>query len=299
VRPNDEDIGLGADGPFGPLAMTKRKQLLGEVLGTPSEEGVTFVGPNDRIAVNGAFKAPTLRNIELTGPYFHHGGAATLEQVVEFYARGTDFGTENAEDLDPDVSGFSLTGTDKADLVAFMESLTDPRVRHEMAPFDHPELPLKEGLVGDHTSIVDDGTGKGVPIIEVLPATGAAGGPAIPTFAEQLGASLTAHVTDDREDGATMFVFLDKRPEGDVTLELAVSDPLANLEPRVMTFTPENWRKPQRAEMSWPVANRKGVKRIVLERRVDIRVADGDVEYRRLRVAPVVLGTAASTVAGN
>ena len=41
--------------------------------------------------VNAAFKTPGLRNVELTGPYFHNGGQATLMQVVDFYNRGGDF----------------------------------------------------------------------------------------------------------------------------------------------------------------------------------------------------------------
>src|SRR2546422_8026734 len=44
----------------------------------------------------GAFKAPGLRNVELTGPYMHNGGMATLEQVVDFYSRGGDFAKEDA-----------------------------------------------------------------------------------------------------------------------------------------------------------------------------------------------------------
>ena len=39
---------------------------------------------------NGNFKSIGLRNIELTGPYFHNGGQATLEEVIDFYARGGD-----------------------------------------------------------------------------------------------------------------------------------------------------------------------------------------------------------------
>src|SRR5262249_59286307 len=35
---------------------------------------------------NGAFKSPGLRNAELTGPYFHTGGAPTLAPVPPFYA---------------------------------------------------------------------------------------------------------------------------------------------------------------------------------------------------------------------
>jgi hypothetical protein len=46
---------------------------------------------NFRAAVNGAFKTPGLRNVELTGPYMHNGSMATLEQVVQFYNRGGNF----------------------------------------------------------------------------------------------------------------------------------------------------------------------------------------------------------------
>ena len=45
---------------------------------------------DERDAIDGAFKVPSLRNVELTGPYFHNGGQATLEQVVQFYNRGGD-----------------------------------------------------------------------------------------------------------------------------------------------------------------------------------------------------------------
>jgi cytochrome c peroxidase len=185
VRPSTEDLGVGGDGPFGPLSLTKRVQN-GEDIGFESS-GVGTVDAFQRIAVDGAFKTPTLRNIELTGPYFHNGGMATLEQVVEFYTRGTDFASENEHDLDPDVSGIeAMTQQDVADLVAFLKSLTDERVRREQAPFDHPELPLKEGLEGNALSITDDGSGNGIPRIEIVPATGAAGGPPIPTFEDSL-----------------------------------------------------------------------------------------------------------------
>ncbi len=44
-------------------------------------------------------KIPTLRNIELTGPYFRHGGHRTLRETVEFYVRGADFKFENTEHI--------------------------------------------------------------------------------------------------------------------------------------------------------------------------------------------------------
>jgi cytochrome c peroxidase len=75
-------------------------------------------------SLDGAFKAPTLRNIALTAPYMHNGAFATLEEVVEFYAKGggRDDGVEN---MDIHVLGFELTDQEKADLVAFMYALTD------------------------------------------------------------------------------------------------------------------------------------------------------------------------------
>ena len=45
----------------------------------------------ERVADAGAFRVPTLRNIELTGPYMHNGSLLTLEAVVEFYSRGGDY----------------------------------------------------------------------------------------------------------------------------------------------------------------------------------------------------------------
>ena len=87
---------------------------------------------------NGSFKSIGLRNVELTGPYFHNGGQATLEQVIDFYARGGDF-ANNA------IRTFNISTTQKAALAAFLRALTDERVRHERAPFDHPELCVPSG----------------------------------------------------------------------------------------------------------------------------------------------------------
>jgi cytochrome c peroxidase len=98
-----------------------------------------------RQAVKGAFKTPGLRNIELTGPYFHNGGQATLEQVISFYNRGGDFHQANAEFLDPDIKRLNLSAASQGALVAFLKSLTDPRVVNESAPFDHPSLELNHG----------------------------------------------------------------------------------------------------------------------------------------------------------
>jgi cytochrome c peroxidase len=97
-----------------------------------------------------AFKIPSLRNVELTGPYMHNGSMATLEQVVEFYARHGNF-------PNPDMNEFLVQtqlnkptqDQDRADLVAFLKTLTDERVKYERAPFDHPEITIANGHVGD------------------------------------------------------------------------------------------------------------------------------------------------------
>jgi len=81
----------------------------------------------------GRFRAPSLRNIALTAPYFHDGSAATLDDVIDSYARGGRLiasgpnagdGSKNPN-RDPLVKGFSITDAERADLKAFLESLTD------------------------------------------------------------------------------------------------------------------------------------------------------------------------------
>ena len=99
-----------------------------------------------RSGVGGAFKIPTLRNVELTGPYMHNGSMSTLEQVVEFYRRGGNFANrELVTDSVFNQQEFIFSKRDAADLVAFLKSLTDERVRWEKAPFDHPSLLVPHG----------------------------------------------------------------------------------------------------------------------------------------------------------
>lgn len=81
----------------------------------------------------GRFRAPSLRNVAVTGPYMHDGSMTTLGEVVDFYAAGgrviesgphAGDGRQNPF-KDGFISGFTLTPQDKADLLAFLESLTD------------------------------------------------------------------------------------------------------------------------------------------------------------------------------
>ncbi len=81
----------------------------------------------------GRFRAPTLRNVAVTGPYMHDGSVETLEEVVAIYAAGGRLVEDGPLAGDGRgnryksgfVGGFALTDGEKADLVAFLESLTD------------------------------------------------------------------------------------------------------------------------------------------------------------------------------
>jgi len=68
----------------------------------------------------GAFKTPTVRNVALTAPYMHDGSQKTLEEVVEWYAKG---GHANAH-LSDKVKKLDLSEQDKKDLVEYMKALT-------------------------------------------------------------------------------------------------------------------------------------------------------------------------------
>jgi len=74
-----------------------------------------------RTGDKGKFKVPGLRNVGVTGPYMHDGSVATLEEVVDRYARG---GLGDAS-TDPQVRPFTLTDTERQALLAFLRALTD------------------------------------------------------------------------------------------------------------------------------------------------------------------------------
>jgi cytochrome c peroxidase len=215
VRPPVEDIGIGGLDPFGnPLSWSRQAKIAAATNG-PSNNLIN-VGPDlfnvftcnfevslcepisstMRDAVDGSFKVPTLRNVELTGPFFHNGGQATLEQVVEFYNRGGDsrgdFGINttgyknNPSNLPPEILPLHLTDIEKANLVAFLKALTDERVRWEQAPFDHPSLRVPNGHPFNEFSVLGMGSPKqAVDDYLAVPAVGAAGrsaklGPLLP-----------------------------------------------------------------------------------------------------------------------
>lgn len=93
----------------------------------------------------GKFKVPSLRNIAVTAPYMHDGSIATLEEAIDHYAAGgrtisagpdRGVGHDNPN-KSPTIHGFQLTPDQRADLVAFLQSLTDDAVLHD-ARFGNP-----------------------------------------------------------------------------------------------------------------------------------------------------------------
>ena len=160
VRPSAEDLGVGASDGYGyPLSFTRNAKLkannpmdfsivapnisslspdpfqtdstlfaanLGWIAWNPLTTawgGISGMDPivsDERDALDGAFKTSTLRNVELTGPYFHNGGNATLEQVVQFYNRGGD--RKDLFQKDPSCGGALFT----ADLYGNSVVASDP-----------------------------------------------------------------------------------------------------------------------------------------------------------------------------
>jgi len=81
----------------------------------------------------GAFRAPSLRNVGITGPYMHDGSIQTLGEVIDFYAAGgrsitagnfRGDGRKNPWKREQ-IGGFELTSEEKSDLVSFLQSLRE------------------------------------------------------------------------------------------------------------------------------------------------------------------------------
>jgi len=155
-------------GPFNPAA------ILGESFNNARQAEMATWPNVNRVNVQGSFKAPPLRNVELTGPYFHNGGQLTLRQQLDFYMRGGNFPNANSahrdflitnlniEDealggIDPVTDLPEFTEAQKEErrvaLIDFLLELTDERVAFERAPFDRPEMivPL-DGAAPENTS---------------------------------------------------------------------------------------------------------------------------------------------------
>jgi len=110
--------------------------LDGEGAYPPDNQGV--MGVTLKASDMGRFKAPTLRNIAVTAPYFHDGSAATLDEVIDHYAAGGRAikagpyqGDGAASPLKSEfLLGFELSAQERADLISFLKSLTDEDFLH-------------------------------------------------------------------------------------------------------------------------------------------------------------------------
>jgi len=124
--------GIGYRNAIGGGSRVSRVELApGEFIEMKHEDMESFSAPrvNDigRFAITlnqedrWAYKTPSLRNVELTYPYMHDGSLSTLEDVVEFYDAG-GLPHDGERVLEP----LHLSGTEKANLVAFLKTLTSP-----------------------------------------------------------------------------------------------------------------------------------------------------------------------------
>jgi cytochrome c peroxidase len=131
VRPAFEDRGLGGlDGTALGFDLSFSRQYKWQLMGRTDKVADTFHVtqctfesptnpqncfqtpklPNNpasspRDAVDGSFKVPILRNVGLTPPYFHNGGQATLNEVLDFYSRGGD----RRGSMSQDTTGYPLS----------------------------------------------------------------------------------------------------------------------------------------------------------------------------------------------
>jgi cytochrome c peroxidase len=83
----------------------------------------------------GAFKTPTLREVEHTAPYMHDGSLKTLAEVVDFYDKG---GNPN-KNLDEKMKKLNLTEVEKKDLVEFLKALSGEGWQKILAPQIFPQ----------------------------------------------------------------------------------------------------------------------------------------------------------------
>ncbi len=150
----------------------------------------------------GRFRAPTLRNIALTAPYMHDGSVATLEDVVDIYNRGgrdvtsgpyTGDGATNPYKNNL-VRALNLSDQDKADLVAFMESLTDQTFLSNTDYLAPPSASCPDDIPGSCPSTVPSYAADVAPILtSVCAPCHVSGGSAYASYDFESYASVAAN----------------------------------------------------------------------------------------------------------
>ena len=138
MRPGQNDVGVGGRDPFldkdpqgNPLSFTRQHvshqkidpfDIVPENFDQPCTSGDCT--QNARVAVDGAFKTPSLRELGHTAPYMHDGSKPTLAAVVKHYAGGVLRRASVAPNIKRDLS---LTAGERADLIAFLRTLSSER----------------------------------------------------------------------------------------------------------------------------------------------------------------------------
>ena len=117
------NVGVGFDKPTPDLGR-------GKILADKATQSGGDVAEAKKL--DGAFKTPTVRSVSESGPYFHDGRAANLEDAVDFMLRG---GIKNPS-LDEKLKPRKLSAQERTQLLAFLKSLTP-----ESKPFEKPQLP--------------------------------------------------------------------------------------------------------------------------------------------------------------
>ena len=101
---------------------------------------------------DGAFKAPTLRNIALSAPYMHNGAFTTLEEVIDFYAKGG--GADRGIAVDRQIIPMELSTQEREDLVAFLYALTDESSMPEIPSSVPSGVPVVEQVANPARELV-------------------------------------------------------------------------------------------------------------------------------------------------
>ncbi len=130
-----------------------------EILGVPDKNTKPWILDDDKGRIEngvtqdvaefyvGAFKTPTVRNIELTAPYMHNGVFDGLEDVMDFYNKGGGAGSGiELEHQTLSSEPLNLTKKEIADIIAFMKSLNDTKkfTRPNDIPRDFTEKTINE-----------------------------------------------------------------------------------------------------------------------------------------------------------
>jgi cytochrome c peroxidase len=118
--------------PFHNTGLYQVKNEMNNKQGYPSND-IGLAEISTLVEDNGRFRAPTLRNIEVSAPYMHDGSIKTLSEVLDFYAAGGRNITSGSNQGDGRlnalkstfIKGFSMSEQDKEDLTAFLKTLTD------------------------------------------------------------------------------------------------------------------------------------------------------------------------------